>query len=205
MPRKKNPWADHYTRKAKEEGFAARSVYKLREAQEKYRLLRRGDKVLDLGCAPGAWSQYALRVVGPEGLVLGLDLQPVKLSAPNFVFLQKDVFEVQPEELKALVPEGFNVVLSDLAPKTTGDRSGDHFRSLHLARRALELALALLVPRGHFMVKVFEGEKFPAFRQEVALHFQKIKLFRPKSTRSSSREIFILGMFFSSLRGTEGE
>ncbi len=194
MAKGKNPWADHYTRKAREEGFAARSVYKLREAQEKYRLLRPGDRVLDLGCAPGAWSQYALKIVGPRGLVVGVDLNPVKLSAPNFVFLQRNVFELQPEELRALAPEGFQVILSDMAPKTTGDRSGDHFRSLALARRALELARELLLPGGYFMIKVFEGERFPLFRKEVEEYAQqKVRIFRPKSTRSRSREIFLIG------------
>jgi len=191
--KKKNPWADCYTRKAKEEGFVARSVYKLKEAQQKYRLLKAGDIVLDLGCAPGAWSQYALKMVAPKGWVVGLDLNPVSLKAPHFVFLQKDVFEVSFEELRKLSPKGFyDAVLSDLAPKTTGDRSGDHFRSLSLARRALELASELLSPQGLFMVKVFEGERFPAFREEVAGRFKRLKLFRPKSTRSSSREIFVL-------------
>ncbi|OAQ21619.1 SAM-dependent methyltransferase [Thermosulfurimonas dismutans] len=191
--KKKNPWADHYTRKAKQEGFPARSVYKLKEAQSKYRLLKPGDVVLDLGCAPGAWSKYALKIVGPKGLVVGLDLGQVSLKTAHFVFLQKDVFEISSEELRALSPKDFyDAVLSDLAPKTTGDRSGDHFRSLHLARRALELACELLSPQGVFMVKVFEGERFPVFREEVARHFKRIKLFRPKSTRSSSREIFVL-------------
>lgn len=191
--KRKNPWADHYTLKAKQEGFPARSVYKLQEAQNKYRLLKPGDVVLDLGCAPGAWSRYALRIVGPKGLVVGLDLTPVSLKAESFVFLNRDVFETSSEQLRALSPKKYyDVVLSDLAPKTTGDRSGDHFRSLNLARRALELARELLSPQGVFMVKVFEGERFPAFREEVAGHFKKVKLFRPRSTRSSSREIFVL-------------
>ncbi len=196
MARKRGrEWADHYTRKAKKEGFPARSVYKLQEAQKKYRLLRKGDIVLDLGCAPGAWSKYALQVVGSQGKVIGVDLQPVNLQAEGFYFVQEDVFEIASEVLRELSPRrGYDVVLSDLAPKTTGDRSGDHFRSLHLARRALELAQELLFPGGHFMVKVFEGEKFPEFKKEVEEVFRRIKLFRPRSTRASSREIFILGM-----------
>jgi len=190
--KRKNPWTDHYTRRAQEEGFPARSVFKLREVQEKYRLISPGDRVLDLGCAPGAWSKYALKMVGPRGLVVGVDLAEVKISAPNFVFLQADVFEISPEELRRWAPEGFQVVLSDLAPKTTGDRTGDHFRSLHLARRALELARHLLSPGGNFMVKVFEGEKLPVFRKEVEALFSRVKPFRPRSTRKASREIFLL-------------
>ncbi len=191
----KKTWADHYTRKAKAEGFAARSVYKLQEAQKKYGLLKPGDIVLDLGCAPGAWSQYALKVVGPSGKVVGVDLSAVNLSAPNFVFREEDVFELEVEELRVLSPKAcYDVVLSDLAPKTIGERSADHFRSLHLARRAWELAQALLCSGGNFMVKVFEGEKFPDFKKQVQKYFQKTKLFRPKSTRSASREIFFIGL-----------
>jgi len=193
--KKKNPWADHYSRRAREEGFPARSVYKLKEAQQKYRLISSGDVVLDLGCAPGAWSKYALKVVGPAGLVVGVDLSPVKISAPNFVFIREDVFEIVPDKLREISPKGsYDVILSDLAPKTTGDRSGDHFRSLHLARQALALARELLAPGGNFMVKVFEGERTPAFREEVSTLFEKVKPFRPRSTRSASREIFIVGL-----------
>ena len=192
--KKKNPWADHYSRRAREEGFPARSVYKLKEAQQKYRLISSGDVVLDLGCAPGAWSKYALKVVGPAGLVVGVDLNPVKISAPNFVFIREDVFEIVPDKLREISPKGsYDVILSDLAPKTTGDRSGDHFRSLHLARRALALARELLAPGGNFMVKIFEGERTPGFREEVKRCFQRIKVFRPTSTRSGSREVFIIG------------
>ncbi|AEH45027.1 ribosomal RNA methyltransferase RrmJ/FtsJ [Thermodesulfatator indicus DSM 15286] len=184
---------DYYAKKAKQEKYPARSVYKIKEADQKYRLLRRGQKVLDLGAAPGSWSKYALEKVGKNGLVVGVDLSPVKISAPNFVFLQQDIFELNPEELceKASV-SAFDAVLSDMAPKTTGDRSGDHFRSVHLAKRALEIAEKVLKPSGVFFVKVFEGEAFPGFVDEVKKRIGPVKRFRPKSTRSESREIFVL-------------
>ncbi|NPA48369.1 MAG: RlmE family RNA methyltransferase, partial [Thermodesulfobacteria bacterium] len=184
---------DHYARRAKEEKYPARSVYKLKEADQKYRLLRPGQKVLDLGAAPGSWSKYALERVGKKGLVVGIDLNPVKISHPRFLFLQEDIFEISPEEIleKADVKQ-FDVVLSDMAPKTTGDRSGDHFRSVALAERALYYAEELLKPGGIFFVKVFEGEAFPRFVEEVKKRLGPVKRFRPKSTRSSSREIFVL-------------
>jgi len=184
---------DHYFKKAKSEKYPARSVYKLKEADQKYRLLKKGQAVLDLGAAPGSWSKYALEKVGPRGIVVGVDLSPVKISAANFRFLLADIFELSPEDLLRLAGRpAFDVVLSDMAPKTTGDRSGDHFRSIALAERALELAEALLRPGGVFMVKVFEGEAFPRYVEEVKRRLGPVKRFRPKSTRSSSREIFVL-------------
>ncbi len=184
---------DYYARRAKEERYPARSVYKLKEADQKYKLLRAGQVVLDLGAAPGSWSKYALERVGKKGLVVGVDLNEVKLNHPRFVFLKKDIFELTPEELlsAAGVP-AFDVVLSDMAPKTTGDRSGDHFRSVALAEQALLIAEKVLKPGGVFFVKVFEGEAFPRFVEEVKRRLGPVKRFRPKSTRPSSREIFVL-------------
>ncbi len=184
---------DHYFKKAKAEKYPARSVYKLQEADRKYRLLKAGQAVLDLGAAPGSWSKYVLKKIGPKGIVVGVDLSPVKISHPRFRFLQADIFSVSDAELLRLAERPrFDVVLSDMAPKTTGDRSGDHFRSITLAERALELAEALLAPGGAFMVKVFEGEAFPRFVESVKTRLGPVKRFRPKSTRSSSREIFVL-------------
>ncbi len=184
---------DHYFKKAKKEKYPARSVYKLKEADQKYRLFRRGQLVLDLGAAPGSWSKYVLERVGPKGLVVAIDLSPLKISAPNLLFFQEDVFSVTPQKIREWVEgQSFDAVLSDMAPKTTGDRSGDHFRSVELAQRALELAKELLKPGGVFLVKVFEGEAFPRFVEEVKREIGPVKRFRPKSTRSESREIFVL-------------
>ncbi len=184
---------DHYFKKAKKEKYPARSVYKLKEADQKYRLFRRGQLVLDLGAAPGSWSKYVLERVGPKGLVVAIDLSPLKISAPNLLFFQEDVFSVTPQKIRERVEgQSFDAVLSDMAPKTTGDRSGDHFRSVELAQRALELAKELLKPGGVFLVKVFEGEAFPRFVEEVKREIGPVKRFRPKSTRSESREIFVL-------------
>ena len=184
---------DHYFKKAKAEKYPARSVYKLKEADQKYRLFKPGYLVLDLGASPGSWSKYALERVGKTGLVVAIDLQPLKIKAPNLIFLQKDIYEIKPPMLLELSQgKGFDLVISDMAPKTTGDRSGDHFRSVHLAEQALEIATEVLKPQGYFFVKVFEGEAFPLFVETVKKRLGPIKRFRPKSTRSSSREIFVL-------------
>ncbi len=184
---------DYYAKRAKEEKYPARSVYKLKEADQKYRLLKPGQAVLDLGAAPGSWSKYALERVGKKGLVVGIDINPVKISHPRFLFLPGDIFELEPEEIRQKTGvEFFDAVLSDMAPKTTGDRSGDHFRSVALAERALFFARKLLKPGGIFLVKVFEGEAFPRFVEEVKKDIGPVKRFRPKSTRASSREIFVL-------------
>ena len=184
---------DHYFKKAKAEKYPARSVYKLKEADKKYRLLRRGQVILDLGAAPGSWSKYALERVGKSGRVISVDLQPLKINSPHLVFLQEDVFQLEPQKLLELTQgKPFDLVMSDMAPKTTGDRTGDHFRSINLAERALELAEALLKPGGYLLVKVFEGEALPRFVEEVKKRLGPVKRFRPKSTRSSSREIFLL-------------
>ncbi len=184
---------DHYFKKAKAEKYPARSVYKLQEADKKYKILRPGQLVLDLGAAPGSWSKYALKKVGPKGLVVGVDLSPVNIKHSCYRFVQKDIFQLSPQELNTIIEKDhFDVVLSDMAPKTTGDRSGDHFRSIALAEKALALAEALLRKGGTFMVKVFEGEAFPDFVKQVKTRLGPVKRFRPRSTRPSSREIFVL-------------
>jgi len=193
---KKNPWFDKWAKKAKEKGFPARSVFKLEEIQKKYRILRPGFLVLDLGCAPGSWSKFAAKLVGAKGKVVGVDLQEVKISLPNFVFLQKDAFTLGNKDFEALEIKNFDVVLSDMAPKTTGDKFGDHVRSVELAKKAFELAIQLLKKGGSLVIKVFEGEKTPLLKKEIEKSFKSVKFFKPKSSRKESREIFIIALGF---------
>ncbi len=194
---------DAYAKRARREGYAARSAYKLLQIQEKWKLIRRGDRVLDLGCAPGSWLQVASRIVGPRGSVTGIDLQPVRVSAgPNVRALEGDAFERDPAELLevgGLDPakgERFDVVLSDMAPNTTGDPRSDHFRSIQLAERVIESLPALLAPWGPLVVKVFEGEAYPDFLRSAGREFKAVKGFRPKATRDVSREMFVIGRGF---------
>jgi len=188
----KNPWFDKWAKKAKEQGYPARSVFKLMEIQEKYRLVKSGDIVLDLGAAPGSWSKYLSKLVGNKGKVIGVDLQEIKIKAQNFYFIKKDVFELDEEDFKSLGVEFFDTVVSDMAPKTTGDKFGDHVRSVKLVKKALEIALKYLKERGHFVAKVFEGEKLPQLKREIEKYFKSVKLFKPKSSRKESKEIFII-------------
>jgi 23S rRNA (uridine2552-2'-O)-methyltransferase len=193
---KKNPWFDKWAKKAKEKGYPARSVFKLMEIQEKYKIIQKGDIVLDLGASPGSWSKYALSIVGEKGKVIGIDILPIKISHPNFYFLQKDVFELEENDFKNLGIEKVDVLLSDMAPKTTGDKFGDHVRSVRLAEKALEIAKNYLKEGGSFIVKVFEGEKIPILKKQIEKYFKSVKFFKPKSSRKESKEIFIIAQGF---------
>lgn len=185
---------DHYFYKAKKEDYAARSVYKLKEANDKYRFIHRHDKVLDLGCFPGSWLQYCAEVVGPNGFVLGIDRQELKsLPGTNVKFLRSDVLTLDPEEVKE-IQDIFDVVLSDLAPETSGAKFVDHVKSIELARKAFFIAQSLLKRGGAFFVKVFQGEDLPALTEQVQQIFAQVKVFKPKSSRPESREIFLLGL-----------
>ena len=186
---------DRFFRKAKQEGFRARSAYKLEEVQRRLRLLRPGGRVLDLGAAPGAWCQIAAREVGPAGLVLGIDLEPIAGLPPPVRTWVADVFA--PELLDRIRTEGgapYDAVLSDLAPKTSGVRGTDEARSLALAERALELAKQVLKPKGSLVVKVFMGGGFERFLQEVRQAFTQVRVVKPEaSVARGSKEVYLAG------------
>jgi 23S rRNA (uridine2552-2'-O)-methyltransferase len=190
----RDKWEDHYTRRARDEKWVARSVYKLEEIDRRFRLIGRGHRLLDLGCYPGSWSQYGLEKVGPRGEVIGVDLrEPERLSAPNFRFIKADVLTLDVEWLAKKI--GFrDTVISDLAPQTTGIKVADTSRSMELAKKALEISLALLREKGHFLSKVFEGEDLKAFRNEVKNRFDQMRLIRPLAVRKGSKEIYLLGL-----------
>ena len=184
---------DARSRAARAEGFVARSVYKLEEIDRRLRLLKQGQHVLDLGAAPGSWVQYALSRIGKGGRLLAIDLQPLKvsLSEPN-CFLQVDALELPVEALEMFAP--YDVVLSDMAPSTTGDRRTDKIRSNELFLRALELSDPLLRPGGSFVAKVFMSGEFPEIREAVRKRFETIRTLRPETVRSSSYEVFVAGL-----------
>ncbi len=184
---------DHYFHKAKKDGYAARSVYKIEEIDKKYRIIRTGNKVLDLGCSPGSWLQYASRKVGNSGHVLGVDLLPVKISLPSHVkVIQADIFKVTDEDLKIKGGKA-DVILSDMAPKISGIRTTDLQRSFELNKKVLYLANDILCPEGSLLVKAFQGKLFDELCYEFKKMFTDVKLCKPKSSRSESVEIFILG------------
>jgi len=191
---------DYYFKKAKKEKYPARSVYKLEEAQKKYGFLKTGNAVLDLGCQPGSWSIYAARTVGPKGLVVGIDLQEgEKISiakAAEIVWLQEDIMTDDIIEKIMEIKNIFQVILSDIAPRTSGNKWVDQQQSLNLARRVLELAVQLLERGGNLYVKVFEGEDFKEYVESVRKRFKTVKIVKPKSSRAESREVFVLGTNF---------
>jgi 23S rRNA (uridine2552-2'-O)-methyltransferase len=184
---------DQAYRRAKEENYAGRAVYKLEEIDKRFRLLKRGAKVLDLGCWPGSWLQYAAKRVGEDGALVGIDLKPVGIALPdNVVTIEGDVELLKPSAL-ARKYGPFDVVLSDMAPHTTGDRGSDQFKSEELFIRALEIATATLRTGGHFAAKLFQGPRFGDLVQEVRRKFQETKPFRPQNTRSGSIEQYVVG------------
>ena len=198
---------DHYFKKAKKENYPARSVYKLEEIQKKYRFIKSGDTVLDFGCYPGSWSIYAARVVGPKGLVVGVDLQEVKkisiAKAAEIKWFCDDIMSDDIVEKLQETKKSFRVVLSDIAPRTSGNKWVDQQQSVNLARRVLELAVSLLRKDGNFYVKVFEGEDFKEFVDSVRKNFKTVKIVKPKSSRSESREVFVLGMGYLKLKNED--
>ena len=182
---------DHYGKKAKAAGYAARSVYKLSEIDRRMQILRRGNSVVDLGCFPGSWSRYVLERIG-KGRLVGVDLRLPEVTGG--IFVEGSCFEVTPQALIEALGGPADVLLSDMAPSTTGDRFGDHIRQLELARRALELASAVLRPGGNFVAKVFEGAESADFQKEAVVHFEKVRRVRPDAVRKESREWFLVGL-----------
>ena len=190
--KKKKRWADHYTVKAKKEKYPARSVYKLSEIQKKYNVIKRGDRVLDLGFAPGSWLLYASHVTGEEGSVIGIDIKDSDIVLPNNAkVIKADIFEYKNNELFGA--SRFDVILSDMAPDTTGNRFVDCARSLNLAYRAFYIAKKTLAPKGSFVCKSFFGEDFKEFTDEVKSFFKEVKVFKPQTCRKASKEIYTIG------------
>jgi len=196
-------YQDKYFKRAKKENYAARSVYKLKEMDQRFSLFKPGQTVLDLGAAPGSWTQFAGERVGKTGRVLGVDIQETRHTfAENITFLQADVFSDSPELLAAMEPLApFDLVISDMAPKTTGIKFADQANSLELCERAFEVAQKHLKPGGHFVVKIFEGGETKEYRESLRPHFDKVKNFKPYSSRSESKEIFVVALGFKGIDG----
>jgi len=186
---------DYYFRKAKEEGYRSRAAYKLLQINRRHKLIRGGDVVLDLGAAPGGWSQVAAKLVGPQGTVVAVDKVAME-PLPGVTFVQGDLTAPDlAERIRALVGT-VDVVLSDAAPSTSGVRLRDHALSIGLAQAALRVARALLKPGGHLVVKAFEGEDFPAFLAEVRRHFRSVKPYSPPASRRESAEVYVVAKGF---------
>jgi 23S rRNA (uridine2552-2'-O)-methyltransferase len=184
---------EFYTRLAHKEGYPARSVYKLKEIDKKFHLVKEGDKVLDLGAAPGSWLLYLSEKVGQKGKVLGFDIEDIKIPARNnVVFYKKSILDLQPGDFQ----EKYDAVAADLSPKTSGIRDIDVARSLELSEAALEIAKMTLVEGGSFVCKIFETESTPEFFKKVKTLFKTAKRFRPMAAPKGSREFYIIGKEF---------
>ncbi len=191
-------YRDYYFRKAKEQNYPARSVYKLKELDAKFKLFRKGMKVLDLGAAPGSWSLGAAEKVGPQGRVLACDIQTTETPfPPNVLFMQEDVFNRSEDFETALVTHGpFDVVMSDMAPRTTGTKFTDQARSLELCIEALAVAEYVLKKNGSFIIKIFMGPDIQEVLSPMRRAFNTVKSFKPKSSRPESKETFFVAMGF---------
>lgn len=186
---------DKFYKKAKKDGFVARSVYKLEELDARHQLLKRNDRVIDFGCSPGSWLQYISNAVGDKGVILGYDLVPPRVSAPNAKTFVADIFDITAERIREDAKDPnftATVVLSDMAPKTTGIRDADQARSIGLVEHAIYLADELLVGDAIFAAKVFHGRGFDELLNDMRKKFKKVKALRPKATRQGSREAFII-------------
>ena len=187
---------DSFRVKAKEEGYPARSVYKLKEIQEKYKLIRPGQRIVDFGCHPGSWLRFCSQTVGPEGLVLGVDLKnPTIPPESNISFLKADLLAVPGEQIKDWAGDA-DLVLSDLSPNTSGIKWLDHQRSLDLNQRALELGFLILKKGGAVVLKIFEGEGTKDFIKRMKERFDQVQMHKPKSSRRESPEIYLIGRGF---------
>lgn len=194
MPGRDSVLGDYYYREAKKQGYRSRSALKLLEICSKFRVLRKGDVVLDLGAAPGGWLQVEREQVGEGGLVIGVDLSEIEpLPFDNVILLRGDVRSPEiREELMRLAGKGVDVIVSDMAPKFTGVHDVDHGRQIVLARIALDLAKKILRPGGRMVIKVLMGSDFNSFRSEVQRSFSSMRIFKPSASRDSSSEVYFV-------------
>ena len=206
MVRKGELARDRFYIKAKEEGFRSRSAYKLKEMVAKFKIMKRGDTVIDLGAAPGGWSQVAREVVGVHGVVISVDLQHIA-PIEGVVTLRGDITDREATIKllrEALMLHGCGndsaaaaaVVLSDAAPKLSGNRVYDHYRSFELSKSALGIATALLKPGGNFVAKIFQGEYYSIFYRSVKDLFRDTRAYTPKASHKRSAEVFVIGKSF---------
>ncbi|HZU85345.1 MAG TPA: RlmE family RNA methyltransferase [Polyangiaceae bacterium] len=186
---------DRFYRRAKRESFAARSAFKLEEIDRKLHVLRPGARVLDLGCRPGSWLQYASRVVGERGALVGLDRSPLEIAIPRARIVMGDVHEVSPAALLGDL-DRFDVVLSDMAPDTTGVRSVDQARCEALFERALEIAEGTLAARGAFVGKLFQGPDWQRLLGRARARFSTVKTVKPDASRKESIEQYVVALDF---------
>lgn len=187
---------DYYYRKAKEEKFRSRAAYKLLQAVKKYRFIKSGDIVVDLGAAPGGWIQAARKIVGETGFILGVDLKPIEpFDEDNILTIVADITDPKTvEQIKTLLPKPADAVISDVSPKISGIWEVDHARQIDLAICSMKISKHILKPKGNFFVKVFEGDMFQNFVDKMKNSFSTVRIVKPKASRAKSSEIYVLGL-----------
>ena len=185
---------DQHVKMAQQQGLRSRAAFKLMELDEKYHLLRKGMRVVDLGSAPGSWTQVVQRKLGESGQVIALDILPMD-PLPGSSFIQGDFTEDEPLALleELLAGQNVDLVLSDMAPNMSGMGAVDQPRAMYLAELALDFATRWLEPGGNFVVKVFHGEGFDDFVRQSRTLFEKVQIRKPKASRPRSREVYVLG------------
>jgi 23S rRNA (uridine2552-2'-O)-methyltransferase len=190
--------SDTYYKKAKNENYRSRASFKLLQLNKKFKVIRKGDKIVDFGAAPGGWSQVALESAGPEGVVVGVDLQRIRpFEENNFIGIRGDF--TSPETMSKLhdvLKSPADVVLSDASPKLTGVKDVDQMRALHLVETVLESSDKILKKDGNMLIKVFQGENFPDLLKEFKRKFKIVKTTKPPSSRKKSVEMYIFGRKF---------
>jgi 23S rRNA (uridine2552-2'-O)-methyltransferase len=194
----KEHFDDEYVQRSRQEGYRSRAVYKLIEIHQRDHLLKPGMTVIDLGAAPGGWSQYAIRQLGSTGRMIALDILPME-PLPEVEFIQGDFREeaILHQLLQSLGDSGADLVLSDMAPNTSGVDAIDVPRAYYLAELALDLAAQVLKPGGGLLVKLFQGEGFEPYHRELKRHFSRVAMRKPKASRARSRELYALATGFS--------
>jgi len=188
---------DYFFKKAKKQGYPARSVFKLKQINEKYKILKSKDRVLDLGCVPGSWLLYSFEIVGDRGFIVGVDEKDLNIELKhNMKFIKESVKELDVKRLKTEMGK-FDVIISDLAPSTTGISGVDTGRSLELSSLAFEIAKPLLKKKGNFVVKIFESHESNILFNEIKEHFDFAKRLKPYAIKKTSREIYIVAKSFN--------
>ena len=189
---------DAYFRKAKREGYRSRAAYKLLEINQRFRVIREGHVVLDLGAAPGGWLQVAAELAGARGRVLGFDLQPIQpLTVGRVQAFELDILAPDAaERIRELADGTVDCVLSDMAPRLSGIREADHRRALELTGKAFDIAGAILKPRGSFLFKTFTGADVEALLKEMSARFQTVQRIRSAATRKGSSEVYVVAKGF---------
>ncbi len=196
---------EHYYKSAKKENYRSRASYKLIQLNKKFKLIKDGDHIVDLGAAPGGWSQVALKLVGEKGIVIGVDLQRIKpFNETNFIRIQGDFTTAKIQsEILSKTNNKIDVIISDAAPSLTGIKDIDQLNTMDLANNVMKIASNLLKNKGNLVMKSFQGPQYPLLLNKIKSEFKVVKTYKPDSSRNSSAEMFIVGLNYKNKKWTD--